>query len=98
MRQKEVGIRKTLGAGTGTIVFILSKEFLRWVILANVIAIPIAHYAIISWLEGFAYKVEVGVMPYLFSGIVALIISLVTVSFQTTKAAMANPVDSIKYE
>ena len=97
-RQKEVGIRKTLGAGIGTIVYLLAKDFLRWVILANVIAIPIAYYAISKWLESFAYKIDIGVFPFLLSGILALLISLLTVSFQTTKAAVANPVDSIKYE
>lgn len=97
-RQKEVGIRKTLGAGIGTIVYLLAKDFLRWVILANVIAIPIAYYAISKWLESFAYKIEIGIAPFLISGILALLIALITVSFQTTKAAIVNPVDSIKYE
>jgi putative ABC transport system permease protein len=97
-RTKEIGIRKILGASVGGIIVILSKEYVKWVVLANVFAWPIAYYFMHKWLEGFAYHTNLNILAFLVSGLLALIIALVTVSVQTFKAATANPVDSLRYE
>jgi len=97
-RTKEIGIRKVLGASVGSIVIILSKEYVKWIALANVIAWPLAYYFMSRWLEGFAYHTSLNILAFLASGLLALIIALLTVSFQTFKAASVNPIDSLKYE
>ena len=97
-RTKEIGVRKVLGASIGGIVLILSKEYVKWVVLANVFAWPLAYYFMRRWLEGFAYHTSLNIMVFFASGILALFIALLTVSFQTLKAAAANPVDSLRYE
>jgi putative ABC transport system permease protein len=97
-KTKEIGIRKTLGASVPGIVFLLSKEFIKWVLIANIIAWPVAYYFMYKWLQDFAYKTEMSLWIFLLSGILALIIALLTVSVNAIKAASANPVKSLKYE
>jgi putative ABC transport system permease protein len=97
-RAKETAIRKVLGASTLRVAVSLSTEFLIWVALANVVAWPIAYLAMSKWLEGFAYRISIGVGTFVLSGFLALFISLVAVGYQTFKAVRANPVDSLKYE
>ena len=97
-RTKEIGMRKILGASIGGIVIILSKEYVKWVVLANVFAWPLAYYFMRRWLEGFAYHTSLNIMAFFASGILALFIALLTVSIQTFKAATTNPVDSLRYE
>jgi putative ABC transport system permease protein len=97
-RTKEIGMRKILGASIGGIVLILSKEYVKWVGLANVFAWPLAYYFMRKWLEGFAYHTSLNILAFFASGILALFIALLTVSFQTFKAATTNPVDSLRYE
>ena len=97
-RVKEIGVRKVLGAGTMDIVALLSKDFIRLVLLANLIALPLAYFLINKWLQSFAYRVELSVWIFILSGLAVLVVALLTVSFQTVKAATANPVDSIRYE
>ena len=97
-KTKEIGIRKILGAPTFKIVIQLSKEFTKCILIANLIAWPIAYFAVHRWLQEFAYRIKPGVFQFVFSGALALLIALITVSWQSIKAASANPVDSLRYE
>ena len=97
-RIKEIGVRKVLGANVRSIVTLLSKDFLKLVLVATFIAFPIAWYAMSHWLQGFAYRIDIHWWVFLLSAILALIVALVTVSFQAIKAAIANPVDSLRSE
>ena len=97
-RTKEIGIRKVLGASVTDVLVALTKDFTKWVLIANFIAWPIAWYAINMWLQNFAYRIEISWWTFLFSGGIALIIALTTVSIQAIKAATANPVKSLRYE
>jgi len=97
-RTKEIGIRKALGASVSEIIFLLSKEFTRWVLVANIIAWPIAYFASNKWLQNYAYRIDIGAGPFFLSAFLAVIIALITVGYQAIKAARANPVDSLRYE
>lgn len=97
-RTKEIGIRKTLGASIGDIVVMLSKDFTKWVLAANVIAWPVAWYAMVKWLQNFAYRTSIAWWAFLAAGVAAMLIAWSTVIFQTYKSARANPVDALKYE
>lgn len=97
-RVKEIGVRKVLGAGTLYIVALLSKDFIRLILLANLIALPLAYAIINKWLQSFAYRIDLSVWIFVVSGFTVLVISLLVVSYQTVKAAAANPVDSLRYE
>lgn len=97
-RVKEIGIRKVLGAGVPEITLLLSKSFAKWVILANVIAVPVSYYFLNLWLQDFAYRITISWWVYVLSGVIALVIAFATVSFQAIKAATANPVESLRYE
>jgi len=97
-RIKEIGIRKILGASTSSIVIMFSKDFGKLVIIAFVIAIPIAWYVVKLWLQGFAYKEVPGVWIYAGAGLISLIIAWITVSYQSLKAAVTNPVNSLRNE
>jgi putative ABC transport system permease protein len=97
-RKKEIGVRKVLGASVHSIVILLSREFSRWVLLANIIAWPIAYYTMSRWLRNFAYRVDIGLWIFLSAGVIALAIALITVSSQAIKAAFSNPVDVLKNE
>ena len=97
-RTKEIGIRKILGSSVHGIILLLSKEFVKWVALANIIAWPIAWFMSKVWLQNFAYRTSIDVWMFLFAGVLALAIAVLTVSFQSFKAATANPVDCLRYE
>jgi putative ABC transport system permease protein len=97
-RTKEIGIRKVLGASVQEIAFMLAREFLVMVGLACMIAIPIGWLAANKWLSGFAYHIEMEIWIFATAGLLALIITLVTISFQSIKASLANPVDSLRNE
>ncbi|MFC5624281.1 ABC transporter permease [Algoriphagus winogradskyi] len=97
-RTKEIGIRKVLGSSIGSIVVLLSKEFAKLVLIAFVIASPIAWYAMQKWLEDYQFKQELGWQVFLGAGLFAILIALLTTSYQSIKAATSNPVDSLKSE
>ena len=97
-RTKEIGIRKVLGASVPAIATLLSKEFALLVLVSNVVAWPIAYYAAKEWLSSFAYRIDLGPFVFLLAGGVALAIALATVSLQAMKAALANPVEALRYE
>lgn len=97
-RTKEISIRKVLGATISNIVALLNKDFLKLVVIGLVIAIPVAYYAMNQWLANFAYRIEIGPGIFLVAGGAAIAIALVTVSWQSIRAAMANPVDSLRSE
>ncbi|UCE39900.1 MAG: hypothetical protein JSV17_10470, partial [Candidatus Aminicenantes bacterium] len=90
--------RKVLGASVPKIVTMLSKEFLKWVLIANIVAWPVAYYFMDKWLQNFAYRTDIKIGTFLLSGALAFMISLLTISYQTIKAASANPVNSLRYE
>ncbi|MBE0712727.1 MAG: ABC transporter permease [Candidatus Aminicenantes bacterium] len=97
-KTKEIGVRKILGASAASIYVLLSREFLRWVALANVIAWPLAYFAMSTWLRNFAFRVGIGWGIFVVSAAAALAIAALTVGFQTLRAARSNPVDSLRYE
>ena len=97
-RTKEIGIRKVLGASIPSLLFMLSKEFLKWVLIANIIAWPVAYYVMNNWLNNFAYKVNISLWIFVLSGIAALIIALLTIISHAVRASTANPVKSLRYE
>jgi putative ABC transport system permease protein len=97
-RTKEIGIRKVLGASATSVVNLLSKDFLKLVVLANLIAWPVAYYFMNRWLQDFAYRVNISWWVFAISGALALVVALITVSTQAIKAALANPVEALKYE
>lgn len=97
-RKKEIGIRKVNGATIGQILSLLNKDFVKWVGLAFIIAVPISWYAMNKWLEGFAYKTTMSWWVFALAGITALVIALLTVSWQSFRAAAANPVEALKEE
>lgn len=97
-RTKEIGIRKVLGASLGNILLLLSKDYIKLILIALAIAIPIANYFIIDWLENFSFRIELNWWLFAIPSMLILIIALLSVSGQTVKAARQNPVDSLRYE
>jgi putative ABC transport system permease protein len=97
-RTREIGIRKVLGASVFGIIYLLSKDFGKLIVIAFVLSAPLAWYAVDWWLKDYTYKVEVGVFVYLSAGLFAFLIAWLTMSFQSVKAARANPVDSLRSE
>ncbi|MCK4816297.1 FtsX-like permease family protein, partial [bacterium] len=97
-RTKEIGVRKVLGATVPNLVFLLSKHFIFLILLANVFAWPLAYFVMNKWLQNFAYIIEISWLTFLLATFAALLIAFLTVSYQAVKAALANPVDSLKYE
>ena len=97
-RTKEIGVRKVLGASIGNIVLLLSKDFIRLVLIAFIIASPVAWFVMHSWLQDFAYRINISWWIFAASGTLSVIIALATISFQAIKAAISNPVKSLRTE
>jgi putative ABC transport system permease protein len=97
-KTKEIGIRKVLGASVSGIVGMLSKDFAKWSILANILAWPLAYLVMNKWLQNFAYRIDIGIKTFVLAAILALCIVLITVSYQSIKAAISNPADILRYE
>ena len=97
-RTTEIGVRKVLGASVRSIVFLLSKEFAKLVLVTNVIAWPVAYFAVGDWLQNFAYRVDVAWWVFALAGVSALLIALRTVGYQALQAALSNPIEALRYE
>lgn len=97
-KTKEIGIRKILGASVTKIVNNLNKSFVKWVLIANLIAWPAAWYFMNNWLRNFAYRIQLSWWVFVLAGVLALLVALLTVSFQSLKAALKNPADALRYE
>ncbi len=97
-RIKEIGVRKVLGATSGQISILLTKQFAKWVVISNLAAWPVAYYLLSRWLENFVYRIDLGLLQFVLSGLAALVVAVLTVSFQTAKTALSDPVHSLRYE
>jgi putative ABC transport system permease protein len=97
-RTKEIGVRKVLGAPVASIIQLLSGEFTKLVLMANVIAWPMAYLAVNQWLQRFAYRIDIGLSYFIVAAVLSLSVALFTISFQALRAALSNPVDSLRYE
>ena len=98
LRVKEIGIRKVLGASSGNITAMLSAEFMKLVLIAIVISFPITWFAMRKWLQDFAYRIDIQWWVFILAGFAALLIAIITISFQSIKAAIANPINSLRSE
>jgi putative ABC transport system permease protein len=97
-RIKEIGIRKVLGAKIGEIVTMIAKDFLKLVLISSVVAFPVAWWAMNKWLQSFAYRINISWWVFGLAGLLTIAIALITVSFQAIRAAIANPVKSLRTE
>jgi ABC-type antimicrobial peptide transport system permease subunit len=97
-RRKEIGVRKVVGASVMDITSMLSKDFLRLVVLALCVAFPVSWWLMNNWLQGFAYRVHIGAGVFLIAGISIILITIITISYQSIKAAITNPVKSLRTE
>ncbi len=97
-RTKEIGVRKVLGASISNIVFLLSREYSKWVLVANIIAWPVAYFAMRKWLANFAYHVSIGLTIFILTALATFMIALLTVSYQSIKSALSNPAHALRYE
>jgi putative ABC transport system permease protein len=98
LKTKEIGIRKVLGASTGHVIVMLSKEFIKWIALANIVAWPLAWFMMNKWLQDFAYRTNIGWIVFVSAGLVTMAIAVFVFIFQTFKSASAKPVSSLRYE
>jgi putative ABC transport system permease protein len=97
-RNKEIGIRKVLGAKISSVVGLLIKEFSKWIIVANLIAWPLSYFVLDRWLKTFPYRTDIKLWLFLGTGLVTFLVAILTVSYQSVRAAIANPVESLRYE
>ena len=97
-RTKEIGIRKVLGASVPGVFYLLCRDFISWICLANIVAWPVAWYAMNRWLQNFAYRINIELWMFVLAGAMTLVIALITISWQAVRAARANPVEALRYE
>ena len=97
-RTKEIAVRKVLGAENRAILVLLSRDFVKLVLVGNLIAWPAMYYLMSRWLEGFAYRISIDWLTFATAAVTVLLVALLTVSYQTIRAALANPVEALKYE
>ena len=97
-RTKEIGIRKVNGATTGNILTLLSKSFVKWIIVSVFLAYPIAYYAMNKWLQNYAYKTELNWWIFIMAGFLTISVAILTITWQSWRAARQNPVESLRYE
>ncbi|RYY57466.1 MAG: ABC transporter permease [Chitinophagaceae bacterium] len=97
-RVKEIGIRKVLGSSVGSILVLLSKDFVKLVLIAVIIAVPLCWWTMNQWLEGFAYRINIGAMVFIEAGLISLGVALITIAWQSIRAAMGNPIESLRNE
>ncbi len=97
-RKKEISIRKVLGANSTNILVLLNKDFIKLVLIANLIAFPLGYIIISKWLSHYDFRVSISVLPFALALLLSLLIAVLTVSLQSFKVAKANPIDALKYE
>jgi putative ABC transport system permease protein len=97
-RTKEMGIRKVLGARISSVVVLLIKDFSKWIIMANLMAWPLSYFILNRWLQEFPYRIDIKLWLFLGTGLVTFLIAIMTVGYQSLRVALANPVDSLRYE
>jgi putative ABC transport system permease protein len=97
-KTKEIGIRKVMGASIATIIKLINKEFLKLILASNIIAWPITWYFMKNWLNNFIYRIDLTIWPFIISGFLAIIIAIVSVSYQAIRASNVNPVVALRYE
>ena len=97
-RTKEIGIRKAHGAGVANILIMLSRQFAAWVMIASVLALPLGYIIARNWLENFAYRTTIGILVFILAVVIAIAVTLLTISYQAWHTARMNPVESLKYE
>jgi putative ABC transport system permease protein len=98
LRTKEIGIRKVLGASVANIVSILSVDFVRLVVFAGLISIPLAYYSMSNWLQAYPYRISLGLLTFVTPVLIVIVIAALTIAFQVLKTALTKPVDTLKYE
>lgn len=97
-RTKEIGIRKVYGASIASLINMLTLNFIKWIVIANIIAWPIAYYFMNKWLQNFEYRIDLTILPFLFAGFFSILTAIITVCWQTIRTAVTNPIESLKYE
>jgi putative ABC transport system permease protein len=97
-KTKEIGIRKVLGAGVKGIVYLLTRQFLIWVLIANILAWPLSYFLLDKWLQNFAYRINIDIWNYLAAGVLTFIIAFFTLWYVIFTAARSNPIESLRYE